>query len=108
MARRAGCASVAGCSLSWSIGCGWLAGASKADQVFQRTPKRRQKLSGWLATAQDELIVGGLSMLIGFVVVINFGLSGASTAACLWCYAALFLPAVWVAYMSERENGTSS
>jgi cellulose synthase/poly-beta-1,6-N-acetylglucosamine synthase-like glycosyltransferase len=100
-------ASIAGCSLSWAIGCGWLAGASKADQLFQRTPKRPQKLSGWLATAQDELIVGGLTMLMGFVVVINFGFSGASTVACLWCYAALFLPAVWVAHMSARENGAT-
>jgi cellulose synthase/poly-beta-1,6-N-acetylglucosamine synthase-like glycosyltransferase len=95
--------SIAGCSLSWSIGWGWIAGASKAHQVFRRTPKRPQKMAGWLASAQEELVVGACMLALGLAIAFRFGLSAAGTVACLWAYAALFLPAVWMARLSSRQ-----
>jgi hypothetical protein len=93
--------SIANCSLSWAVGCGWLAGLTKAHQVFQRTPKRRQASTGWLAAARDELIVGASMLLLGLMIASRFGLSGWSTVVALWSYTALFMPAVWMARLAS-------
>jgi len=97
-------ASIAGCSLSWSVGCGWLAGLTKAHQVFQRTPKRRQAATGGLAVARDESIIGAAALLLGLAIASQFGLREWGALAALCGYAALFLPAAWMARLSSREG----
>lgn len=93
--------SIANCSLSWAVGCGWLAGLTKAHQVFQRTPKRRQASTGWVAAARDELIIGASMLLLGLMIASRFGLSGWGTVVALWSYTALFMPAVWMARLAS-------
>ena len=97
-------ASIANCSLSWAVGCGWLTGLTKAHQVFQRTPKHRQAATGWLAAARDELVIGGAALLLGVANANQFGLRGWGTVAALCSYAAFFLPATWMARLSSRES----
>ena len=72
--------------------------------MFQRTPKRRQAATGWLAAARDELVIGGAALLLGVANANQFGLRGWGTVAALCSYAAFFLPATWMARLSSRES----
>jgi len=93
---------VAGSSLTWAVGCGWLAGLTGREQVFQRTPKRLQNVIGVAGSVRAELAVGLLTLLLGLAIVFKLGSTGGWTATALFAYAALLLPAIWMARLSAR------
>lgn len=94
---------IANCSLTWAVGCGWLAGLTNADQVFQRTPKRRHKTSYLVNVVRGELIAATLTLALGIAVAFRFGVSGLGTTIALWTYAALLLPSAWMARLASID-----
>jgi hypothetical protein len=92
----------ANCSLSWAIGCGWLAGLLGREHVFQRTPKRPQAASRWAGNARAELMLGALALVLGLAVIARFGVAGSGTVVALLSYAGLLLPAAWMARLASR------
>jgi cellulose synthase/poly-beta-1,6-N-acetylglucosamine synthase-like glycosyltransferase len=101
--RDASGAVIAHCSLTWAIGCGWLAGLTNADQVFQRTPKRRHKTSYLVTVVRGELFAATLTLALGFAVAFRFGLPGLGTTIALLTYAVLLLPSAWMARLSSVD-----
>jgi cellulose synthase/poly-beta-1,6-N-acetylglucosamine synthase-like glycosyltransferase len=97
-------ASIAGCSLTWVTGCGWLAGSTMEGLAFQRTPKIPQLGLGGMEAAQNELLAGGAMLALAVLIASRIGISGAWCAICLASYAALFLPAAIVAQLSARQG----
>jgi hypothetical protein len=102
--REAAGAAGANCSLTWAVGCGWLAGFAQREQAFQRTPKRPQRAPGWVAGARAELVLGLLAAAMGAAILARFGLSGLAAALALASYSVLLLPAVWMARLSSRRS----
>jgi glycosyltransferase involved in cell wall biosynthesis len=94
-------ATIANFSLVWAAGGGWLSGSTGAQQVFQRTPKRPPEATYWLEAARPELIIGTLSVALGFALALTCGLAGWKAVGGELSYAMLFLPAIWMARQSS-------
>lgn len=77
------------------VGRAWLRGWLGYCPGFQRTPKRPQPEDGGLRT-QGELLVGVGMIVLGFGLLLRFGLDAAGAAAGLAAYSAPFLASVWV------------
>jgi len=96
-------ASIAGCSLIWVTGCGWLTGTAMEGLVFQRTPKVPQLGPGWIGAAQNELAAGCTMLVLAIAMAAYAGAPSAGSAICLASYALLFLPAVFMAQLSTHD-----
>jgi hypothetical protein len=96
-------AMVANFSLTWTVGCAWLAGSTSADQVFQRTPKRPYQEPTWIDVARGEITVGLLALILGLAIAVRFGRGAWGAISVLCIYAALFLPAAWMAWRAFRD-----
>jgi cellulose synthase/poly-beta-1,6-N-acetylglucosamine synthase-like glycosyltransferase len=96
-------AMIANLSLTWTVGCAWLAGSTSADQVFQRTPKRPHHEPTWIDVARGEIAAGLLALVLGLAIAVRFGRSAWAATSVLCIYAALFLPAAWMAWRAFRD-----
>jgi cellulose synthase/poly-beta-1,6-N-acetylglucosamine synthase-like glycosyltransferase len=97
-------AMAANCSLTWAVGCGWLAGLLGREQVFQRTPKRPQAASRIAGSARAELLLGLLSLVLALAVTTRFGVAATGMLAVLLSYAAFLLPAAGMVLLAARSG----
>ena len=90
-------------SLTWTVGCAWLVGSTSGDQVFQRTPKSTHAEPGWIGIARGETIVGTAMFILGIAIAARFGANGWGAITALLSYAALLLPATYMAWRAARD-----
>jgi len=95
-------AMLANCSLTWTVGCAWLAGFASKTHVFNRTPKRPHGEPGWVYAAQAEAAVGMASLFGALLICARFGTAGLWAIVALCTYSAFFLPAMWMAWLARR------
>lgn len=93
-------ATLAGLSLTWAIGSGWVSGFASREQPFLPTPKKLSGQPHWLRMAGAEAVLGGAALALAVAVVATFGAGAWPSACALSAYTAMFLPAVWMARRS--------
>jgi cellulose synthase/poly-beta-1,6-N-acetylglucosamine synthase-like glycosyltransferase len=101
-------ATLANMSLTWTVGCAFLAGSTFADHIFQRTPKRSHAEPRWIEIARGETMMGATMLCLAVTVYAVLGGSGWAAIAATSCYALLMLPAPLMAWRSARDASSSA